>query len=259
MAKTRLGFSAIVLVSTACLFLSFPPALLNAVSYDDHKRYYKIRNLDPEAVDESTRRLFKPVEYSIKAEKGVLDGASVFIVNRDETSATGDRVEHKFYVEIDTLRMVRVDRKMISRDGKLVESREQYYKNHFYEYEPNTFHMEMLPLAAQKMDLNRGAETEFFVIMSPEFVPWGLYLAVDGEETVTVPAGTFECVRIKVKYKKENLPGFFKKMPSFFTDSLLPDIYLWVEKAEPHMMIKMQGKVDGIVAPEKVHELVKVE
>jgi hypothetical protein len=34
---------------------------------------------------------------------------------------------------------------------------------------------------------------------------------------------------------------------------------MWVEKDEPHTMIKLQGFLEGFASPEIVHEMVRVE
>jgi hypothetical protein len=242
-----------------CLLIFGPAARSELVLHDTLKREYRIRNVDPEAEDTENRRFFNFVEYSIRTEEVTIDGKPVLLVSRDEKTAEGDVQKWRMYIDSDKVELIRTEGDLISREGKRLESKTEYYGNHFFDYPPNSFPMQLFPYAALSMDLRPEALTEFNIIFSPEFQPWGLSLAVDGEETVTVPAGAFECVRIKVKYNKENLPGFFKILPAFLLSQFFPDIFLWVEKAEPHTMIKLQGKLEGFSSPEKVHELVEVE
>jgi hypothetical protein len=256
---TRRQLFPLLAVSWACLALAAPGALAREVQYDENRRHYRIRNLDPKAVDEPDQRLFMADEYSIRAGKELLDGQTVLMVEREERNSEGDQVEYKFYADPWNGKTLRLERRLISRHGKQVEHLDQNFANHFLEYGPNTFHIGMFPFVAQTIDLGQGAETELRMLSSPEYHPVGIILTVDGEDSVTVPAGTFECIRIIMRYKKDDLPGFLKKLPSFLIDALLPEISLWVEKGELHAIIKIQGKLEGFAAPEKVHELIRVD
>jgi hypothetical protein len=242
-----------------CFFIFSSSAGSELVLHDTFKRDYRIRNVDTEAVDTKNRRFFMFTEYSIRTEETTIDGRKLFLVNCIEKTGEGDVKKWRMYIDPVQVRMIRIESDLISRDGKMLESRVEYYGNHFYEYPANSGIMQLFPYASQSMDFQEGAITEFNVIFSPEFEPWVISLMVDGEETVTVPAGTFECIRIKVKYNKENLPGFFKILPSFLLNQFFPDVFMWVEKDAPHTMIKLQGKLEGFSSPEKVYELIEVE
>lgn len=245
-------------VFVVSLVLGIPEANSAAKLYDTYKRDYRVVLVDPDDEDNDNRRFFKVVSYSMRTVESSLDGQRVFLVTRDEKTEEGDKQLWKVYVDPDGVKLLRIDKEIISRAGKTIESTQQIYKNHTYQYPANSFPMQMFPYAAQNMDLTEGSITEFNIIFSPEFKPWGLFLAVDGEETITVPAGTFECIRIKVKYNKEQLPRFFKMLPSFLLDRFFPETILWVEKQEPYSMIKLQGKLEGLSSPVKAHELIKV-
>jgi len=242
-----------------CLALAAPAAFAKEVQFDEHRRHYRIWNVDPKEDSQSSQRLFAGVEYTIRAEMETLDGRTVVVIHRDEKTAGGDRVEYKFYVDPENLQTLRLERNIISRHDKQVLYFDHYYANHYYKYKPNTFHQGLFPYIGQAMDLKPGAETVVYILLTPALAPTGLIFTVEDEETVTSPAGTFECFRIKVSYKTDELSGALGKMPKFFINFLMPNIFFWVEKKEPHTVIKLQGRIDGFDQPEKVHELIKVE
>jgi hypothetical protein len=67
---------------------------------------------------------------------------------------------------------------------------------------------------------------------------------MEGEETVKVPAGAFDCYKLKFGLK---LTGIAKIAAAF-----VPDMYIWIERAEPHRWIKFEGKEAGFTKPRTV-------
>lgn len=244
-----------------CLILSGKAAGEKLTVHDNYLRQYSIRKIDPSAKRDSSggSPVFGFVEYENRTEEAVIDGKKFFAVRRVAKTAEGDTQKLNYYIDPDKKKLVRVENEIVSRENKLLRKTTDYYGNHFFRYPPNSFSMELLPYAALLTDLEPGVSIPFNALIVPELRTWGFLLSVDGEESVTVPAGTFECIRIKVKYNKESLPAFFKMVPGFLVSKLFPETLMWVEKDEPHTMIKMQGYLEGIASPELVHELVKVE
>lgn len=253
------GFSCLLVL--AFLLFPFGPEGRSEVKlYDTYQRDYNIRLVDPDDDGEEThRRLFTFTEYSVRAEESFLEGRPVYIVTRDEGTAQGDRHVWRIYLDRDTQKLLRTERKIITREGKTLETFERNYSNHFHEYPDMSFPAQMFPYAGLTIDISEGAVTRFAIIFSPEYRPWKIIMTAEGEETVTVPAGTFDCIRIRITFDAGNLPKFFKYLPSFLLDRMMPDTILWVEKESPHSMIKLQGMFEGFASPQKVHELIKVQ
>jgi hypothetical protein len=249
---------AALIAGAGWLLLWVPRAPAEIKLYDTFQRDYRIRNVDPAAKDGDQRHFFSFCEYSIRAEETELFGRRVVLITREEKTAEGDRQRWQFYLEPNPVKLLRTDQELVTRQGKVLETIRQNYADHFIAFPPNSFPMQLFPYTAQTVKLVPGAAAQVHVIFSPEHKPWEVTLLVDGQETVTVPAGTFSCTRIKVRYQTDDLPGFFKSLPSFLLSRMFPDIWLWVQNQPPYAMVKMQGKLEGFSAPEKVHELVRV-
>ena len=223
------------------------------------RRDYRIRLVDPnDKEDPNARRFFFVNEFSVWSEDGVLDGRPVRVLKREEKTAKGDRLNWEFTVNPADQKLLQVRRKVISRQNKVLEESAEYYYNHFFRYPARTIHVQMLPFAAERLDLTIGKRTDIYVAFNTEMDPWLVFLTPEAEETVTVPAGNFRCVRIKVEYSTDNLPGFFRILPSFLLKQIMSGFSMWVTREAPHYMVKFQGKLEGVGSPERVEELVKV-
>jgi len=240
------------------LLLLGPRAHSEVKPHDRDRCDYRIRNVDPKANDPENRRYFNFIEYSLWTIETILDGKQVLLITREERTAEGDRQRWQFYLTPNPLQLLRTEQELTTRQGKVLETVRLNFSAYFHHFPPNSFPMQLFPYTGQMVKLESGAATPINLIFSPELKPWEVSLLVDGQETVTVPAGTFQCTRIKVRNKTDNLPGFFKSLPSFLLNRMFPDTWLWVQSQPPHAMVKMQGKLDGFNSPEKVHELVKI-
>jgi len=89
-----------------------------------------------------------------------------------------------------------------------------------------------------------------FPVMMPEGDLFSVVITVEKEETITVPAGTFACYKLK----------FAPKMSGFasLANSLIPDMYIWMQKAEPHHWIQFEGKEEGFTKPRTVSSLISM-
>ena len=223
-------------------------------------RDYRIRNVDPESKeDPNNRRLWQMVEFSVWTEDAVLEGRPVKVLRREDKSNKGDHTSSEFTVDAETNRLLKVSRRTVSRQNKVLQESTDYYLNHFYRFPARTIHGDMLPFAAEKMDLTIGKRQDVYVAFGVSNEPWQVFFIPEAEEMVTVPAGTFKCVRVKVDYNTDKLPGFFKILPSFLLKQMMSGYTIWVMKDAPHFMIKFQGKLDGLGSPEKAQELVKIK
>ena len=119
------------------------------------------------------------------------------------------------------------------------------------------YHREMIPMLGPFLDLRPNARNNIALGFNSERRPMSVSLVVMGEEKVTTPAGSFQCVKISMEYSEDDLPSFARYIPSALLNTLLTGYYLWVEKAAPHAMVKMSGKLDGPSAPIVTEEMVR--
>ncbi len=66
----------------------------------------------------------------------------------------------------------------------------------------------------------------------------GVILQGDGNEKVTVPAGTFDALRVRIDV---DLSKLFPRVPALFLKLVKPSFTLWITRSEPYYVIKMVG------------------
>jgi hypothetical protein len=93
----------------------------------------------------------------------------------------------------------------------------------------NTFDNSILLMVIRTLDLQPGAK--FLLTSVAAFGPWTkpTDIEVQGEETVTVPAGQFVCCRVALQ-----IAGY--------------TLYLWYEKAAPHRYVRFENRTNGSTA-----------
>ncbi len=239
-------------------FVAAYPAFAEGVN-DGKKREYVIRQVDQGAKDDNAdRKFFNVNEFTTWVEETTYEGQKAYTFKRVDKTLEGDVLDWTVIISASDNSIYKVERTITTREGKRLESRQEYYSNHFHKYAGKSFPPVMLPFVMQYLDLTEGASHECSFVFSPEWDGWPMYLHVEGRETITVPAGTFDCIKVRIEYKKDNLPGIFKYIPSFMAKRLISDLYMWVDADSPHAMVKLQGKIEGFASPEKVQELTKV-
>ncbi len=87
----------------------------------------------------------------------------------------------------------------------------------------------------------------------PRFDLW-----IDGKETLHVPAGAFECYRVRMRANAQTLfpklPGFLRPFLSFF----IPTYTMWLTTAEPQTLIQYAGQMGPPGSPELLVRLSQV-
>jgi hypothetical protein len=93
---------------------------------------------------------------------------------------------------------------------------------------------ELLPALLRSLPAAANRQMRFEVVVGHEVV--GMRAEVVGRERVEVPAGAFDC--FKVRLRLTGLKGFFARF-------LLPDLFLWQTVAAPHFWVKYEGAEGG--------------
>jgi len=87
----------------------------------------------------------------------------------------------------------------------------------------------------------------------PQFDLW-----LDGKETVRVPAGDFDCHRVRMRANAQSL---FPKLPSFvrpFLSFFIPTYTLWLTVSEPQLLVQYSGQLGPPGSPELRVRLLQV-
>ncbi len=177
-------------------------------------------------------------------------------VTHELEGAGSDRVLFEVTAASDLLPF-QTNRKVYSRQNQLLEDHTIVYTDLFSRFPARTIDGATMSWALEHIDLTIGRRSDFWIALGTEFAPWQVFMTPEAEETVTVPAGTFKCVRVKLKYSTDKLPGFLKMLPRFILNQIISSPTGWVTK-DTHIMVKFQDKLDGPGTPDKVEELVRI-
>lgn len=122
---------------------------------------------------------------------------------------------------------------------------------------PDTYPVEA-PMGYVLTRLGLGAEREksFHTVFGGSLAQVDLW--IDGRETVEVPAGRFDCHRVRMRANAQslfpNLPAFLRPVLSFF----IPTYTLWLTVDEPQMFVQFRGQMGPPGSPELRVRLLKV-
>lgn len=107
---------------------------------------------------------------------------------------------------------------------------------------------ELLPALLRSLPAAADRQMRFEVIVGHEVV--GMRAEIVSRERVEVPAGTFDCY--KVRLRLTGLKGFFARF-------VLPDLFLWQTVAAPHFWVKYEGAEGGPGSRVIVREVISFE
>jgi hypothetical protein len=253
-------FTATGLGTAGLLILLFPllaaPAG-GAYQLDDNKREYQVRSLGEESAESQSTRVYTVTGFMYWIEPVVLDGRNLVAFHREDKTKEGFLITSSILFDPAEDKLIQADRKTLTPAGAVLGEHLDFFTQAPNQFIKGVMHFNMLPLATARIDLSPDAITRVNFAVGAENLPWQTIFEVQGEEKVTVPAGEFNCVKLKMTIDTQSFAGGSSTVAKIFS-ALIPASFLWVDKAEPHTMIKMQGKFNGLAAPEQVNELVRL-
>ena len=102
----------------------------------------------------------------------------------------------------------------------------------------------------------RKAASYQYLLMDTSLVQLDLW--VEQREGVSVPAGDFDCYRVRLRPSVRslfpNLPGLVAAFAAFF----VPTPTLWITAAEPQVLVKFSGTIGPPGSPDAVVQLVRL-
>ncbi|MGH7858869.1 MAG: hypothetical protein ACREQY_16200 [Candidatus Binatia bacterium] len=162
-----------------------------------------------------------------------------------------------FRVEDGALRSLGYEEVMKKPDGAVVRRERLDFVNgeafdklsgKSFRWPRNIYAAPCLPFAFSGFPLGEAAYVDFF--LRSDYDPFtAMVAAFDGRETVSVPAGTFDCFRIRMNVNTEKIIGSLDlPMPQAYdmardiAGQLKPaDSIFWYTAAKTHLFIRMQG------------------
>jgi hypothetical protein len=245
----------------AVVLMPAAPALPAEVNLPNSPvRVFRVRNLEPP--DEDTLKLSplleRVIEFSIRLYRSQDGGRPIYKFEREDRTGEGDRIHWSFMLEPEQLGVLRVEKKITSRSGQVVAGSFYDFRDPMYNFPRNLAYIYTVVPALQAMDLKVGARHDLYLLLSLDQSPWHMFVAVDGRETVTVPAGTFPCYRIRLEPDYKNIMGKWSWASSLLK-LLVPDYTFWVEEAPPHYLVRFEGKFGPTgTVPTQAYELISV-
>ncbi|HUT52312.1 MAG TPA: DUF3108 domain-containing protein [bacterium] len=254
--KRRAASAAVLLLAVACW--RRPGVAAGEVMIpDDPVLDYRIVDLEPrsESGVKLNPELEQVTETSTRLYRSVRDGKPVYIFEREERTAKNDRIFWTFVLDTQQLGLMRIEKKTLSRSGQVVRESWVNYRDPLFSFPEKLCHIYTISVMVRVMDLKAGARDDFYLLLSEDASPWHMFVVVDGEEKVTVPAGTFDCWRLKLEPDYDDILGRWS-WASTMIKPLVPDFFFWVAKDGTHPLIRFEGKFGPVgAAPSQAHEL----
>ncbi len=225
---------------------------------DPYVRDYRVVYLEEKKED--TIKINAEVEdiigYSGSLVMGELGGESVYKMARTERTSKGDEHIWEIYMDVENMGLMRIQKKTISRSGNVVREQWINYKDPMFNYPDNLCHVYTITAAIRKMDLKVGSRNDIHLLLDVDSAPWHMYVVVDAIETVKVPAGEFECYKIRLDPDYKSIMGSWS-WASPLIKRFVPDYYFWVDVNAPHQLVRFQGTFGPVGgSPPQAHELV---
>lgn len=191
--------------------------------------------------------------------RGGDDAAPTYLFRTRVASEAGERKESRcaFRVEQGRLRSVGYDETVRAADGRVLEERHLDFlagealdrvSGRMFRWPANIYAAPCIGFALTGYPFDDTRVVSFF--LWSELDPFTtMYATLDGRETVTVPAGTFECYRVRMNANLEHIVRSLA-LPSEsaydvargVVDRLRqPDTVLWFAVPWPHPFVRLEG------------------
>jgi hypothetical protein len=171
----------------------------------------------------------------------------------------GGQINYYTYVftDFEPFRFVVFEKRMQSTNGRVVKKEITYFDDPAYTSPPDLNHFFSIPMTLRGIQFQPGVTNDLLVWFSSHLTPWKMNVIVEGKESVTVPAGTFECWKVRVE---PDLKAIFKDWYwiARIVKPWVPDFYYWFAAEAPYPLIKYQGTFgpEGVTPPQ-VQELIE--
>jgi hypothetical protein len=209
------------------------------------------------AKNRNDTRLFDAVRYTIWQEPADYKGQKVIKFYKNDITRDGYTVKSEFLLDPRDGSVITSQKVILNKKGEVISQDYDYYKDSVFNFGPRTFHFFALQMVPAFLDLKPGAVIQCSFLSQAEQPPMEMVFKVEGEETVTTPAGKFDCYKVLMTIDPDAMERRWGGA-AIILRVLVPSFYLWVDKASPHVMVKFQGKVGmGVNAGDQVHKLVK--
>ena len=237
------------------------PALAEVNLPDSGWRVFQVRYLEPrnQGAISLTSELEQVVENRQRIYRSERFGQPVYVVERRERTREGDEFEWTFVLDPRELDLFWAEKNTSTRSGQQVAGSWTNYRNPMNNYPQKLCHIYTLAYFLQTLDLHPGARYDLYLQLALDATPWHMFVLVTGKETVSVPAGKFDCYKLKLEPDYKAILGKWS-WAARVLEPFVPDFFFWLEEAPPHALVRFEGKFGPVgAAPTQAHELVEVK
>jgi hypothetical protein len=263
MMKNITAFSALgrgpAWLCFATLMLAAPRPEAKALPVDSRWKVYQVVAL--EEVDEDDFNFAPEIGGVIHSRSRVYAseraGKPVYIMEKEDELRKGERVLWNFVLDPD-MGLMRLEDSLVSRSGNVVGNTWFEYRDPMYAYPKDLCYMYTIPIWLMAQDLKKGARYEFNLMLSSDGTPMHMYVNIEEIETVTVPAGTFQCYKAVLEPDLEQILGKWSWAAPLIRP-FVPDFFFWMDMKAPHTMVRFEGKFGPVGGtPSQAYELVEI-
>jgi hypothetical protein len=171
----------------------------------------------------------------------------------------GGQINYYTYIftDFEPFRFVVFEKMMQSTNGRVVKKEITYFDDPAYTSPPDLNHFFSIPMTIRGIEFRPATRNDLLVWFSSHLTPWKMNVIVEGKESVTVPAGTFECWKVRVE---PDLKAIFKDWYwiARMVKPWVPNFYYWFADEAPYPLVKYQGTFgpEGVTPPQ-VQELME--
>ncbi len=193
------------------------------------------------------------------------DGKKYYKLMINEFPVDGRHFEKtSIYEADDLLKLVSLKTIRTTKDGKVYEEINKTYNDESLSYPGDLYLADShLPCVLKGFPFRKQKKSFIHLDVNYKDVI-KMNLKIDGRETITVPAGSFKCIRLRMRadvksvVSKSQLPLI--KAVSRFISLFVPTHYFWFTDDESHLFVKLEGvEGGGVFARDIVMELVSIE
>ncbi len=241
------GLCIALLQAVPCLSDSFKAPAIPDGEVRVFNAYYSDPGDEPAEDDPIMKAIgeFTPVSYSGETRWQGQGNDRRLIYTRAARLKNGARTETVFNFETAPRFMLKeFTNVMWAPDGKKVADEYYDFTSPLLRYPEDTFHVVVGNMVLRGSDLAVGTEINFTVWLTSTMVYPFRYRVV-GEDTITTPAGTFDCYRLEGELYSESLTDITGILINLATGKYT----FWVEKQGAHGFVRLLWPVSSGVIP----------
>jgi len=246
---------------TALVFFASFPAWPQVKLPDGGWRHYRVVELEKKK--EGAMKISSDTEdlssFASHLYPSSYKNKPVYYLDKEDKTVHGDKIIWRFYMSPESMGLFRIDKKVVSRSGKVVKESYTDYIDPMFDFPENTCHMYTIIAMIMSKGVKVGDRFDISLLLNEDSRPWHMWVVAEAEEKVKVPAGSIDCVRVKLEPDYKSILGRWA-WTSAFIKQFVPEYIFWMEKAAPHPLVCFEGGFGPVGgSPPQRYELTLVQ